>query len=48
MYSDLNSIYIELSGSLIFYKINKIQKHKSFFLRILIDEINNENDAKKF
>ena len=36
MYSDLKSIYIELSGSLVCFKINKLQKHKSFFLRILI------------
>ena len=48
MYSDLKSIYIELSGSLICFKINKLQKHKSFFLRILIDGIDNENDAEKF
>jgi len=48
IYLDLKSIYIELSGSLICFKINKIQKHKSFFLRILIDGIDNENDAEKF
>ena len=48
IYADLKSVYIELSDSLICFKINKIQKHKSFFLRILIDGIDNENDAEKF
>ena len=47
IYTSLKSIYVESFDSLICFKINKLQKHKSFFLRVLIDGINNENDAEK-
>ena len=47
IYRNINSIYIESESSLTLYKINKIQKHKSFFLRVSLNEINDEKETKK-
>ncbi|MEE3034707.1 MAG: ribosome maturation factor RimM [Bacteroidota bacterium] len=47
MYTKLDSVYIESNGTLVSHKINKIQKHKSDFLRLSLKGIDNENDAER-
>ena len=45
-YLDLNHIYIEIDGQLIFYKIESSSMHQKMFIKMKLKDVDDENKAK--